>query len=189
MVSRNHGRRNCPRPALIQITEDGGQNWRRIEVGSLPDVPKTAFVNDIKADLHDANTVYIALDNHKFGDFAPYLIETNDRGRTWHSMSGDLPDRHLVWSVVQDHESQDLFFAGTEFGIFFSTDRGERWIKLTGGVPTVAIRDLEIQRRENDLVCATFGRGFLIFDDYSPLRFVGDGGSFFIGPLVVNPTW
>ncbi|RME45981.1 MAG: glycosyl hydrolase, partial [Caldilineae bacterium] len=75
---------------LLQVTEDGGQTWRRIEVGSLPGVPATAFVNDIKADLFDANTVYVALDNHKFGDFKPYLLKSTDRGRTWSSIAGDL---------------------------------------------------------------------------------------------------
>ncbi len=155
---------------LIQVTEDGGGTWRRVE--TFPGVPEFAFVNEIKASVHDPNTVFAALDHHKQGDFAPYLIESNDRGRSWHSMSGDLPERHLVWSIVQDHQSHDLFFAGTEFGIFFSIDRGEHWIELNGGAPTIAFRDLEIQRRETDLVGASFGRGFFIFDDYSALRHV-----------------
>jgi photosystem II stability/assembly factor-like uncharacterized protein len=155
---------------LIQVSEDGGGTWRRIEVGSLPDVPATAFVNDIKADLHDVDTVYVALDNHKSGDFAPYLLKSPDRGRTWHSITGDLPARHLVWRIVQDHVKPDLLFAGTEFGIFFTVDGGGKWVKLTGEVPTIPFRDLAIQRRENDLVGASFGRGFYVLDDYAPLR-------------------
>ncbi|MCK4775458.1 MAG: glycosyl hydrolase, partial [Candidatus Krumholzibacteria bacterium] len=159
---------------LIQITEDGGTNWRRVEVGSLPDVPKTAFVNDIKADLHDANTVYIALDNHKFGDLNPYLLKSTNRGKSWRSVKGNIPERTLVWRVVQDHVKSDLLFAGTEFGVYFTIDGGERWVKLTGDVPTISFRDLVIQRRENDLVGATFGRGFYVFDDYNVLRNVSE---------------
>ena len=160
---------------LIQVTEDGGTNWRRIEVGSLPNVPQTAFVNDIKADLFDVNTVYVALDNHKFGDLNPYLLKSTDRGKSWTSIKGNIPDRTLVWRVVQDHVKPNLLFAGTEFGIYFTIDGGGRWIKLKGGVPTIPFRDLAIQRRENDLVGASFGRGFFIFDDYSVLRQVSPG--------------
>ncbi|MBR9922647.1 MAG: glycosyl hydrolase [Bacteroidetes bacterium] len=155
---------------LIQVTEDGGANWRKIEAGSLPGVPETAFVNDIKADLHDANTVYVALDNHKFGDYTPYLLMSSDRGKTWKSIAGNIPDRTLVWRLVQDHVKPELLFSATEFGIYFSINRGEDWVKLKGGVPTISFRDLAIQRRENDLVGASFGRSFYVFDDYSVLR-------------------
>jgi photosystem II stability/assembly factor-like uncharacterized protein len=160
---------------LVQVSEDGGKSWRKVEVGSLPGVPASAFVNDLKADLHDADTVYVALDDHKSGDFRPYLLKSTDRGRTWRSIAGDLPDRHLVWRVVQDHVKPDLLFAGTEFGIFFTIDGGRRWVKLSGDVPTIAFRDLAIQRRESDLVGASFGRGFYVVDDYSALREVTEG--------------
>ncbi|MCP3962067.1 MAG: glycosyl hydrolase, partial [bacterium] len=155
---------------LIQVTEDGGGSWREIEVGSLPGTPGTAFVNDIKADLFDADTVYAALDNHKLGELGPHLLRSRDRGRTWTSMRGNLPERTLVWRLVQDHVRPELFFAATELGIYFTVDGGELWIQLKGGVPTISFRDLAIQRRENDLVAASFGRGFFILDDYSALR-------------------
>ena len=155
---------------IIQVSEDDGGNWRKIEVGSIRGVPATAFVNDIRADLHDANTVYAALDNHKYGDFNPYLIKSTDRGRTWRSIRGNLPDKHLTWRLVQDHVKKELMFAATEFGIFFTIDGGTKWIKLTGGVPTISFRDIVIQRRENDLVGASFGRSFYVLDDYSSLR-------------------
>jgi len=155
---------------LIQVSDNGGDSWREIEVGDLPGVPDTAFVNDIKADLFDADTVYIALDNHKYGDFKPYLLKSTDRGRRWKSIAGDLPDRHLVWRLVQDHVEPELMFVGTEFGVYFTLDGGGKWIELTGNAPTISYRDLVIQRRENDLVGATFGRGFWLLDDYSPLR-------------------
>ena len=155
---------------LIQVTEDNGQNWRKIEVASLPGVPKKSYVNDIKADLFDVNTAYIALDNHKYGDFQPYLLKTTDKGKTWTSIKGNLPERTLVWRIVQDHVKPELLFAATEFGIYFTPNAGKNWIKLKGGVPVISFRDLAIQRRENDLVGASFGRSFYVFDDYSMLR-------------------
>jgi photosystem II stability/assembly factor-like uncharacterized protein len=159
---------------LIQVTENGGADWRRIEVGSLPGVPDQAFVNDIKADLHDADTVYVALDNHKYGDFKPYLLKSQNRGKSWKNISTGIPDKHLVWRLVQDHADPRLLFAGTEFGLFFSFDGGQQWQALKGGMPTISIRDLAIQSRENDLVMATFGRGFYVLDDYRRLRDLAD---------------
>ena len=155
---------------VIQITEDGGENWRRVEVGRLPGVPDRAFVNDIRADLFDENTVYVALDNHKYGDYKPYLLKSTNRGRSWRSITGNLEDRHLVWRIVQDHENPNLLFTATEFGLFFTLNGGSEWIELTGDAPTISFRDVTIQRRENDLVAASFGRGFFIVDDISPLR-------------------
>ncbi len=157
---------------IVQVSEDGGKSWRRID--RLPGVADFFFVNDVKADLHDPDVVYVAVDRHKEGDFAPYLFKSRDRGRTWSRISGDLPDRHIVWRVVQDHVNPDLLFVGTEFGVFFTIDGGNRWVKLTGGVPNIPFRDLAIQRRENDLVGATFGRGFYVLDDYTPLRAISE---------------
>ncbi|MFT5475137.1 MAG: photosystem II stability/assembly factor-like uncharacterized protein, partial [Planctomycetota bacterium] len=159
---------------LIQISEDAGANWRAIEVGSLPGVPGTAFVNDIKADLFDPDSAYVALDNHKYGDFEPYLVKTTDRGRSWHSMRANLPPRTMVWRLVQDHVQPSLFFVATEFGLYFSVNAGEQWTKLTGGVPIISFRDLTIQRREDDLVAASFGRGIYILDDMSVFRCLSD---------------
>jgi len=155
---------------LLQITEDGGKNWKKIELGSIPGIPKTAFVNDIKADLFDVNSVYLVLDNHKFGDLNPYLLISKNKGRTWKSIKSNLPERTLIWRIVQDHINPKLFFLGTEFGIYFTLNKGEEWIQLKGGIPTISFRDLAIQRRENDLVGASFGRGFYILDDFSFLR-------------------
>ncbi|MEL6528442.1 MAG: glycosyl hydrolase [Pseudomonadota bacterium] len=155
---------------LIQVTENGGETWRRIEARSLPGVPATAYVNDIRADLFDESTVYVALDNHKYGDFKPYLLKSTNRGRSWTNITGNIPDRHLVWRVVQDHKNPNLLFAATEFALFFTLDGGQKWIKMTGDAPTIAFRDVTIQRREDDLVAASFGRGFFVVDDISPLR-------------------
>jgi len=155
---------------IIQVTEDGGEIWKKIEVGALPGVPETAFVNDIKADLYDEATVYVALDNHKFGDFKPYLFKSTNKGKSWKSISSNLPEKTLVWRLVQDHIKPSLMFLATEFGIYFTIDAGEAWYKITGNVPTISFRDLAIQKRENDLVGASFGRGFYVLDDYSFLR-------------------
>jgi photosystem II stability/assembly factor-like uncharacterized protein len=157
---------------LIQVTEDGGKTWRRIE--KLPGVPDAFFVNEIKASRLEKDAVFVAVDSHKTGDYTPYLLRSDDRGRTWRSIAGDLPSRGWVWSVVQDHVRKELLFAGTEYGIYATVDGGGRWVKLTGGLPTIAFRDLEIQERENDLVGASFGRSFYVLDDYSPLRQVGE---------------
>ena len=159
---------------MIQVTEDGGTNWRAINVGDLPGVPTTAFVNDIKADLFDVNTVYVALDNHKYGDLNPYLLKSTNKGKTWTSIVSNIPKRTLVWRIVQDHVKPGLLFAATEFGIHFTVNGGKKWTKLQGGVPTISFRDLAIQRRENDLVGASFGRGIYILDDYSILREISD---------------
>ena len=155
---------------LVQISEDGGANWRRVD--SLPGVPDNFFVNDIKADLHDADTVYVVVDDHKSGDLSPYILKSENRGRSWRSISTNLPERDLLWRVVQDHVNPNLLFVGAETGVFFTVDGGRQWTKLAGGAPTIAFRDLVIQTRENDLVGATFGRSFYILDDYSPLRTV-----------------
>ena len=153
---------------LIQVTEDNGQTWRRID--KLPGVPDRFFVNDIKADLFDADTVYVVVDDHKKGDYSPYLLKSENRGRSWKSIASNLPERHLLWRVVQDHVKPGLMFVGTEFGVFFTVNGGGEWTKLKGGSPNIPFRDLVIQKRENDLVGATFGRSFYVLDDYSALR-------------------
>ena len=152
---------------LVQVSEDQGANWRKIE--KLPGVPENTYVSNLQASRHDADVVYATFNNHKMGDFKPYVLKSADRGRTWNSIAGDLPDTHPTWVIAEDHVNPDLLFAGTEFGLFFTIDGGKKWIQLKG-MPVIAVRDLDIQRRENDLAVATFGRGFYILDDYTPLR-------------------
>ncbi len=154
---------------LIQVTSDEGKTWRKIEVSTMG-VPARSYVNDIKADLFDENTFYVALDNHKAGDYKPYLLKSTDKGETWKRIENGLGQKNLVWRIVQDHVIKDLMFAGTEFGVYFTVDGGASWTALNGGIPTISFRDLAIQRRENDLVAASFGRGFYVLDDYSALR-------------------
>jgi hypothetical protein len=153
---------------LLQVTEDGGKNWRRVE--EFPGVPKWTYASDVFASPRDVNTVFVALNNWQRGDYKPYIVKSTDKGRAWTNITGNLPDRHDVWSVVQDHINGNLLFAGTEFGLFASLDGGAAWVQLKGGMPTIQVRDLAVQKRENDLVLGTFGRGFYVLDDYSPLR-------------------
>ena len=155
---------------FINITENDGKSWRKIAVKKLPGAPDMAYVNDLKADNFDVNTVYAALDNHKYGDYQPYVYKSTDKGKTWKSITSNLPDRTLTWRVIQDHVDKSLLFAATEYGIYFTVNGGGTWSKLNGGVPTISFRDLAIQKRENDLVGASFGRGFYVFDDISVFR-------------------
>ncbi|HEX7808140.1 MAG TPA: glycosyl hydrolase, partial [Thermoanaerobaculia bacterium] len=153
---------------LIQVTEDGGKNWRKVE--KFPGVPDLTYVSRLEASQHDANTVYAAFDNHKTGDFKPYVLKSTDRGATWKSITADLPVRGTTYAIAEDFVDPKLLFVGTEFGLYFTQNGGGNWIQLTGGMPTIAVRDLWIQKRRNDLVVGTFGRGILILDDYRALR-------------------
>ena len=162
---------------LVQVTEDGGQNWRKIE--SFPGIPANTYVADLHASPVDPDTVFAVFNNHKRGDFKPYLLKSTDRGKTWTSIAGNLEEPHILWTVIQDSVRPELLFAGSDFGLFVSIDGGGQWVQLKGGLPTIPIRDLEIQKREGDLACASFGRGFFILDDITPLRLIhaGDAGS------------
>jgi photosystem II stability/assembly factor-like uncharacterized protein len=153
---------------LIQVSENGGESWNKVSF--VTGVPETTYVNMLVASRHAADRVYAAFNNHKRGDFKPYVYRSNDHGQTWTSISANLPERGSVYCIAEDHEDPNLLFVGTEFGVFFTVDGGEKWTQLKNGLPTIAVRDMDIQRRENDLVIATFGRGFYVLDDYSPLR-------------------
>lgn len=161
---------------LMQRTDDMGANWTKMEMSSISGVPATAYVNDIKVDLHDPNSVYVALDNHKHGDLKPYLFKSTNKGKSWTSLSANLPKKTTVWRIVQDHEKKNLLFIATEFGLYFSVNGGTKWTMIKGGVPTISFRDITIQRRENDLVAASFGRSFYVFDDMSVFRELSEEG-------------
>ncbi len=154
---------------LVQVTEDGGKTWRKTE--KFADFPGGIYVTSVRASPRDANVVFATLNNWQRGDFKPYIVRSDDRGKTFKSINGDFPaDRTDAWSIVQDHVNGNLLFVGAEFGLFFSVDGGTHWVQLKGGLPTIQVRDLTIQKRESDLVLGTFGRGFYVLDDYSALR-------------------
>jgi photosystem II stability/assembly factor-like uncharacterized protein len=152
---------------LVQVSEDGGATWRN--VGPLPGVPQDAYVTRIRPSQHDANVAYVTFSNHQNGDFKPYALRTADLGRTWKSIAGDLPTRGGVFAINEDHDDPSLLFLGTEFAAYASKDGGQRWLKIPG-LPTIKVADIAIQKRENDLVLGTFGRGVYIVDDYRALR-------------------
>jgi photosystem II stability/assembly factor-like uncharacterized protein len=153
---------------VINVTEDGGQTWRRTT--KFPGVPDMTYIDDVQASQHDADVVYAVMENHKRGDQKPYVLKSENRGRTWKSISGDLPERGFAHSIAEDHVDPDLLFLGTEYGVFVTQDGGTSWSQMKNNFPTISVRDIEIQERENDLVVGTFGRGIYILDDYTPLR-------------------
>lgn len=153
---------------LIQITEDGGKTWRKVD--RFPGVPERTYVSKLVASQHNASTVYACFDNHKNGDFTPYILKSTDAGKTWTSIAADLPSRGTVYCVAEDHVDPNLLFVGTEFGLFVTLNGGTNWHRIKNGLPTIQVKDLCIQRPMNDLVIGTFGRGIYIIDDYSPLR-------------------
>ena len=152
---------------IISITNNAGKDWNSFK--SFAKVPDMTYVSDVLFSSHDKNTAYATFDNHKRGDFKPYVLKTTDQGKNWKPISGNLPPRGSAHTIVEDHVDANLLFVGTEFGVFFTQDGGDKWHKFKN-LPTIAVRDLEIQKRENDLVVGTFGRGAYIVDDYSPLR-------------------
>ncbi|MBU1009319.1 MAG: glycosyl hydrolase [Bacteroidetes bacterium] len=154
---------------LIQVTEDDGITWRKIS--SFPDVPEYTFVSDIFPSRFDENVVFASFNNIQRDDFKPYLLKSTDKGKTWKSIASNLPNE-TVYTISQDYVKPELLFAGTEFSFFISVDGGQIWTKFNNGLPDVAVRDIAIQEQEHDLVIATFGRGFYILDDYSPLRLI-----------------
>ena len=112
----------------MQISEDGGKTWRRVE--KFPGVADYAYVTDVFASPRDAGTVFVTLNNYQRGDYKPYIVKSTDKGRNWTSISGNLPVRSGAWSVVQDHINGNLLFAGLEFGVWFTVDGGQNWTQL-----------------------------------------------------------
>lgn len=153
---------------LIEVTNDAGGNWTKYD--KFPGVPNLTYVSRLLASQHNASVVYASFDNHKMGDFKPYLLKSGDSGDTWASIAGNLPENGAVLAIAEDPVNPQLLFVGTEFGLFFSLDGGGHWTQLKGGMPTIAVRDIAIQKRENDIVIATFGRGFYVLDDLTALR-------------------
>lgn len=170
---------------VISITEDGGKTWRQIK--KFPGVPDFSYVTDIMASRHNENIIYASFRNLKRDDFAPYLLKSTDKGKTWTSLAANLPKNGSVHTIEQDHANPDLLFVGTEFGVYVSVNGGGQWIKMSG-VPDVAVYDMAIQKRENDLVLATFGRGFYILDDYTALRSIAEKKDILKGEATLFPV-
>ncbi|OQY72375.1 MAG: glycosyl hydrolase, partial [Ignavibacteriales bacterium UTCHB3] len=154
---------------LIQITEDG-QNWHK--AGAFPGVPDNTYVSDVLPSKFNENVVYASFNNHQSDDFKPYILKSENKGKSWKNISSNLPENGAVWSLEEDPVNPNLLFCGTEFGFFFSVDGGGHWNRLSNGLPDIPVRDIAIQPEAGDIVIATFGRGFYVLDDYTPLRSV-----------------
>jgi hypothetical protein len=157
----------------IQLTRDDGNHWVNV-VGNVRGVPKNSWISWVQASSFDAGTAYVAFDRHTFGDMAAYVYVTTDFGKSWSPLVAPQDAkgvRGYAHVIKEDTVDPQLLFLGTEFGLWISVDRGSHWAQFKGGhIPTVAVRDLAIQARDNDLVLATHGRGIWIVDDITPLR-------------------
>ncbi len=152
----------------VQVTRNGGENWDNV-TANIPDVPAGLWISFVEASPHDAATAFVTIDGHRSGEMATYLYKTTDYGASWKSLTSDAIEGY-AWVIRQDLVSPDLLFLGTEFGLYLSVDGGENWARFKGGLPKVAVHDMAIHPRENDLVVATHGRGIYIIDDLTPLR-------------------
>jgi photosystem II stability/assembly factor-like uncharacterized protein len=157
----------------LQITRDSGKTWNNV-VANVPGLTKNSWVSWVQASNFDAGTAYAAFDRHTFGDMTPFVFKTTDFGKTWTPLVNDKDAkgvRGYAHVIKEDLEKPDLLFLGTEFGLWISIDAGKTWAQFKGNhFPAVAVRDLAVQPRENDLVLATHGRGIWIVDDIVPLR-------------------
>lgn len=153
---------------LIQVTQNDGRSWSR--TATFPGVPDTTFVSRVQFSRHNEGTLYATFDGHRSNDFKPYVMRSTDFGRTWTSITGDLPDGGSVQVIREHHRQPNLLFVGTEFGAFFTVDNGVHWTQLKTGIPAVPVWDLQIQESWNDLVLGTHGRGVYILDDLGPLE-------------------
>lgn len=153
----------------VQVTLDDGLTWTNVSK-SIPGLPTDAWCSRIEASHFDAGTAYVAFDNHRFDDYQPYVYKTTDFGKTWVSITNNLPPFGWVHVIREDLRNPNLLYVGTEFGIFVSFDGGKSWSSLKNNLPTVAVRDIAVHPRENDLIIGTHGRGIWIMDDIRPLQ-------------------
>ncbi|MEO6038679.1 MAG: glycosyl hydrolase [Saprospiraceae bacterium] len=154
----------------IQVTRDGGKSWELISK-NIAGVPAGAWVSRVTASRFDRNVAYATFDNHTYGDMRTYAAKTSDGGKSWTVISTDKVLQGYAHVIVEDLVNRELLFLGTEFGLYFSNDGGQNWVLYKSKLPEyVAVRDIVIHPRTNDLVLATHGRGIFIVDDISPLR-------------------
>ena len=155
----------------VHATRDGGETWTEL-TGRIPGVPEMIYVSRLRPSAFDEGTVYASFDGHRSDDFSPYVFVSTDHGASWQSIASNLPTGS-VYVIEEDPKNPDLLYVGTEFGLFVSIDRGSSWTRWKN-LPTVAIYDLVVHPRDNDLVLGTHGRSFIVYDDISPLQQLDD---------------
>ncbi|MEW6455894.1 MAG: hypothetical protein AB1410_04170 [Acidobacteriota bacterium] len=153
----------------VQVSKDGGKTWENL-TGRIKGVPPNTYVSRVVASRFKEGTVYVTFDGHRSNDFTPYVFVSSDYGENWKSIVGNLPHGHTVNVIRESLKNSNLLFVGTEFGANFSLNRGEKWIRFKGNLPTVPVDDIAIHPRENDLIFGTHGRSVWILDDITPLE-------------------
>jgi len=155
----------------LQVTRDGGEHWTNV-TANIPGLPRLGTVSNVEPSRHDNGTAYVTFDLHQVNNRDPFVFKTTDYGRTWRSIAGDIPKsvHSYAHCVREDPVKRGLLYLGTENALYFSPDDGQRWLPLQSGLPHAPVHWLTIQEHFNDLVVATYGRGFWILDDIGPLR-------------------
>ncbi|WP_103864871.1 sialidase family protein [Aquimarina sp. I32.4] len=152
----------------VQVTQDGGKSWTNT-VANIQGLPKNTWVYHIEASTHNKETAYAVFDGHTTGDMKPYVYKTTDFGKTWSSLvTNDIVG--FARNIQEDYVNQDILYLGTEFGLFITIDGGKHWSRFTNNMPATAVHFIDLQKKTNDLVLGTHGRGIIIIDDISPLR-------------------
>ncbi len=152
----------------VQVTRDGGATWTNT-VANIQGLPKNTWVYHIEASTHNKGTAYAVFDGHASGDMTTYVYKTSDFGKTWKSI---ITDEIIGFSrnIQEDYVNEDLLYLGTEFGLFITINGGKNWSRFTNNMPATAVHFIDLQKKTNDLVLGTHGRGVIIIDDISPLR-------------------
>ena len=153
----------------VQVTRDGGKTWTNT-VKAMTGLAPNAWINKVDASHFDAGTAYVSASHWQDGDYAPYFYKTADFGKTWTKITGGLPARGWSHVIREDPKVRDLLYAGTEFGLYASWNGGATWTSIRNNMPPVAVRDIAIHPRDNDVIVATHGRGIYILDDAAPLQ-------------------
>ena len=153
----------------IRVSRDDGRTWTEV-TSQLPGLPKTSWIAGLEPSHHADGTVYVTVDNHRSNDFGNYVYRSTDFGRTWMSIASDLPAGRVARTIREDAANPSLLYLGTEFGLFVTMDAGAHWVRLGANLPTLAINDLVVHPRDNDLVLGTHGRGVWILDHLSALQ-------------------
>lgn len=158
---------------ILQMTADGGKNWTNISK-NVSGIPADSSVSHIELSRANASTAYVSYDRHKFDDYKPYIFKTTDGGKSFNNISGNLPANAYVWVVREDPKNPNLLYAGTEIGLYASWDNGKNWSELNmKNFPRVAVHDIVIHPRDNDIILATHGRSFWVFDDATAIQKMG----------------